>query len=373
MRTSSLLLVPSALVLGGLLARGEVVERVIVKVNGDIVTQSEFVARQIQELQAARIPPDGVEAFLRENNARILQQAIDDLLLVQRAADLGYKITPEYLNEVVDGIKKDNSIASDAELVDQLRREGMTLSDLRRNIERSMLVRTVRGRELEGRVTVSEAEARADYEARTAEYTTRPSVNLQELRLPPTLAAADAQAREFVRRVRAGEDFTASAPPGATVSELGLVHLGDLAADLEATVFALPVGGVTDPLPAGEGIRVLRVAGKAEGSRTPFEQVKADITRRLSQARIAEAYETYMEGLRKAAMIQTSVQEVPLKVAVPATSILDAPTLEGAAAPTAPAADPDAEVVVSPQSAPERVVPPPPAPTPTPSPTPGPR
>ncbi|HEY2946496.1 MAG TPA: hypothetical protein VGN09_28950, partial [Vicinamibacteria bacterium] len=66
-------------------ARGEILERVIVKVNGDIVTQSEFEARQIAAVQQARVTPDQVEKFLRENNAHILQEAIDDLLLVQRA------------------------------------------------------------------------------------------------------------------------------------------------------------------------------------------------------------------------------------------------------------------------------------------------
>src|SRR5439155_278134 len=60
-------------------ARGEIIERVIVKVNGDVVTQSEFEARQIAAVQQARVTPDQVEKFLRENNAHILQEAIDDL------------------------------------------------------------------------------------------------------------------------------------------------------------------------------------------------------------------------------------------------------------------------------------------------------
>src|SRR6266545_7939670 len=93
-------------------ARGEVIERVIVKVNGDIVTQSEFEARQIAAVQQARIPAEQIEKYLRDNNAHILQEAIDDLLLVQRAADLGIKLRPEYIKEVLDGIKKENKIAS---------------------------------------------------------------------------------------------------------------------------------------------------------------------------------------------------------------------------------------------------------------------
>src|ERR1700730_12854400 len=114
-------------------ARGEIIERVIVKVNGDAVTQSEFEARQIAAVQQARVTPDQVEKYLRENNARILQEAIDDLLLVQHAGDLGIKLRPDspYVKEVLDGIKKENNIASDDDLQKQLQKEGMTLEELK--------------------------------------------------------------------------------------------------------------------------------------------------------------------------------------------------------------------------------------------------
>src|SRR5262245_29890538 len=114
----------------GALARADLVERVIVRVNGDIVTQSEFEARQVAAVQQARIGANEVERYLRDNNARILQEAIDELLLVQRAGELGYKVPATYLNEVIEGIKKENNIANDDELRDQLRREGLSLDDL---------------------------------------------------------------------------------------------------------------------------------------------------------------------------------------------------------------------------------------------------
>src|SRR5687768_15083819 len=130
----------------GAAARGEIVERVIARVNGDIVTLSEFEARQLSAVQAARIPADQVETFLRQSNVRILQDAVDDLLIVQRGLELGVRLRPEYIQEVIDGIKKDNNIADDAELRKALRREGMTLEDLRRNIERSVIRRQVLAR-----------------------------------------------------------------------------------------------------------------------------------------------------------------------------------------------------------------------------------
>src|SRR3982750_1842771 len=78
-------------------SRAEIIERVVAKVNGDIVPQSEFEARQLAAVQAAHIASDQVESYLRQNNARILQEAVDDLLITQRAADLGIKLRPEYV------------------------------------------------------------------------------------------------------------------------------------------------------------------------------------------------------------------------------------------------------------------------------------
>src|SRR5262245_34393177 len=123
----SAVLLAAALVLAALSgsSRAEIIERLVAKVNGDIVTQSEFEARQLAAVQAAHIPPEQVESDLRQNNARILQEAIDDLLIVQRAADLGIKLRPEYVQDIIEGIKKDNNIPDDAELRRQLRREGM--------------------------------------------------------------------------------------------------------------------------------------------------------------------------------------------------------------------------------------------------------
>jgi parvulin-like peptidyl-prolyl isomerase len=391
------------LAVGATMAPAEVIERVVVRVNGDIVTQSEFQARQVAAVQAARVPPDRIEQFLRENNARILQEAIDDLLLVQRADELGVRLSPAYINEVVAGIKKENNIASDAELNEQLRREGMSLDDLKRNIERSILTREVLRRELESKMNVSEADARAEYEARKADYVHQPTVHLQEIVVPA--AAGAAAAAELAKRARAGEDFAelarqhSTGPTREAGGDLGRVSRGDMAADIEKVAFALSAGGISDPLPAAGGaLRILRVVEKTEGRTVPFAEVKDEIVRRMGIARVGEQKETYLAGLRKTALVDLRVREVPLQVTVPATSLLEPPAAEEGEPASAPAAEPaapaasaaapaaaeDDEFTTTPQARPERVAPPPPgeapapeaaapAPAPRPTPTPTPR
>jgi parvulin-like peptidyl-prolyl isomerase len=365
-------------------ALAETLERVIVKVNGEIVTQSEFQARQIAALQAARTPPDRIEAFLRENNARILQEAIDDLLLVQRAAELGMRLRPETLADFIEGIKKENNIPSDEALLEQLRREGMSLDDLKRNIQRSVLRREAIQRDLAQRVVISEADVRADYDARSAEFTKPESVRLQQI-----LVSDAALAAQLVARARAGEDFASLArafsedPTREAGGAMGSFARGELAPALDRVAFALAVGELSDPIATAEGQRILRLEERTPAGVTPFEQAKAEIRERLGRERWAAEYDKYIGELRAAAQpgIDLRVREVPLQVAVPPepATLLPAPDELGPAPeakPDAAPAPPDAELVTTPQERPERVVPParrdPQRPEPQPSPTPTP-
>jgi parvulin-like peptidyl-prolyl isomerase len=367
------------------LLRAEIVERVVAKVNGDIVTLSEFTARQIQEAQAARVSPDRIEPFLRANNARILQAAIDDLLVVQKAADMGMRVPPGYLKDVIENIKKENNIESDEAFLLQLQREGMSLDDLKRNIERSILSRQVISREVDAKVQISEQEGRADYEARKAEYTTPAKIKLQEI---VVRAEGDARARaeELVRRARGGEDFQAlarehsSAPSRASGGELGELAHGEMNPEIEKIALRLQPGEVSDPFLRGDAYVILRVAAKSAGRVVPYDEVKEEIRKRLQQSRRGEEYERFLAGLRKAAIVDVRVREVPLQVDLPSSgSILDPPqatpaAAEPAAATAKPKAEPDEEFSVTGQARPDRVAPdPPPKPTPSPTPTPRPR
>ena len=200
-RHSFLLVVPSLLLAAS--ARGEVIERIVAKINGEIITLSEFQARQIAEAQGARIPPERVQGYLRDNNARILQEAIDDMLLVQRAQDTGLKMPP--VDQYIEDIKKENKITSEEQFQEQLAREGMTLDELKRNMGRNILRRQILARDLEPKVMVTDTEAKAEYEARKQEFSHPATVQLREI----LVKGDDAQARaaELAAKARAGEDF----------------------------------------------------------------------------------------------------------------------------------------------------------------------
>src|SRR5689334_11227620 len=77
-----------------LLAQGksEIIERVIVRVNGEIFTQSELTQRQIDALRDQGKSATSLnQADLDKITPDLLVGAVDDLLLVQRAKEMGVK------------------------------------------------------------------------------------------------------------------------------------------------------------------------------------------------------------------------------------------------------------------------------------------
>src|SRR5215510_9408622 len=169
--------------------RAEIIEQVLVKVNGEIFTKSDLEQRQVQALrqkgQAIDLKSDPNNVQLRkaldEITPQIIVDAVDEMLIVQRGKELGYKLSDEQFKSVVDNIRKENKIETEEQFQAALKAENMTMADLRRNLERQMIVQRVQQNEVLGKIGVTEEEARTYYDTHRQEFTTLPSVTLREI------------------------------------------------------------------------------------------------------------------------------------------------------------------------------------------------
>ncbi len=389
MRRLSLLCVLPSLVFGVSAASAETVERVVAKVNGQIITLSEFQGRQLEAAQAARVDASTVGAFLRQNNSRILQDAIDEILLLQKAEDADLKPPALYVDEVIGQIRKEHNLSTQQEMEAALAREGLTLGELRKNVERRILREMVVRRDIEPKMTVSEADLRAEYDrVRESQYTTPAKVKLQEIVIKDD-GGGQALAKELAGKAQAGEDFAALAkahsasPTRAHGGDVGEVAETDMNSDLRKVALALPIGGVSQPLRIEGGYRIVKLVGRSAAVVTPFDNVRDALRERLMMTRFEKEYDNYVQELRKSAQIELRVREVPLQLTgpIPEGSLLEgldtgigappvAPASAGAAAagasaarpapsePAAPAGLADDEIVTTPQSSAQRVTPP---------------
>ena len=196
----------------GTAVSAEILEQVLVKVNGEIVTQTEFHRIQLNALRELPNPPDPgrlSDAELAKLLAQVTPQAIvtviDELLLMQRAKELSLAVSDAQFTQVLDSIKKDNKIESEAAFEAALKSEGMTLAQLKQMLSKRILIGQVQQREIGSRVDVTEAEERAYYDAHISEFGTTPSVTLREIQVnaqvdPSRKSQALARSRRHARK-----------------------------------------------------------------------------------------------------------------------------------------------------------------------------
>jgi peptidyl-prolyl cis-trans isomerase SurA len=315
--------------------RGEIIEQILVKVNGDIFTKSDLEQRQVAALrqkgQAIDLKTDPTNAELRkaldEITPQIMVDAIDELLIVQRGKELGYRLGDDQFKSVVDNIKKENKMESEEQFQAALKSENMTMADLRRNLEKSMIYQRVQQNEVLGKIGVTDDEARKYYESHLNEFTTPPTVTLREIlvSLPgdgKTLnvaadEAAQAKAEEIRKRVTSGgENFEklaaeiSESPSKANAGLIGPLSISDISPDLRKIVEAMKPGAVSEVIRTARGYQLLKLESVTPTQTMSVEQAREQISERVFTDKRKAEFQKYLEKLRAQAIIEWKNEDV---------------------------------------------------------------
>jgi peptidyl-prolyl cis-trans isomerase SurA len=305
------------------LVSAEVIEQILVKVNGEIFTKTDLETRQVAALRQRNIQGEQNDEQLRQALAQITPQlmveAVSEMLLVQRGKELGYKMTDEQFTQAVDNIKKEYKLDSDEKFQAALKQENMTMPDLRRQFERSMIVQRVEQAEVFGKIAISEDEARKYYQAHLEEFTTQAAVTMREILValpndaknvtPAQDAAAKQKATELRTRALAGDNFmklaeeNSDAPSKANAGLIGPLNLGDLSPDLRKIVEVTKPGDVTEPVRTSRGYQFFKIEALTKSETTPFEQAREQINDRVFTGKRKDEFDKYIAKLRSQAII----------------------------------------------------------------------
>ncbi len=305
---------------------GEVIEQILVKVNGEIMTKTDLEARQIAALRQngqqidAKTNDAQLKQMLDRVTPQVLVNAVDEMLLVQRGKELGYKMDDAQFQSVLDNIKKDNKIETDEQFQAALKAENMTLSDLRKTLERQMIVSRVQQNEVLSRIAVNDEEARKYYTAHKNEFTTPQSITLREILVnvpgdgKTVNVGLDEQARDKAEKIRqralSGESFEklaadmSDAPSRSNAGLIGPLSMSDLSPDVQKLIQGLKVGDITPVIRTPRGYQMLKLESMSEAQTKSFEEAREDISNRVFTDKRQAEFEKYLQKLRAQAIIE---------------------------------------------------------------------
>jgi peptidyl-prolyl cis-trans isomerase SurA len=294
----------ATLALGAGFAHAEVLDEIVAKINDDIVTKSDLDTEEQGLLQELYRRHSGTELDAEVATAKkeLLRRMIDRRVLIQKATHL-FDLTKmqDYYLEMFKG---QQNISSDKELEKILAGQDMTMADLKKRLVEEFSPQQVIHVEISERIAVSDKDKRAYYDEHAADFEIPAEATVREIvvKAPESEREAKRAAAEAIRTrlLEPGADFAAIA---AEVSDagtkkagglLGTVKKGDLAAALDSAAFTLPVGDISQVIEADYGFHILKVDARSDATEKPFDDVKAEIEKKIQSDRFAVEYKNYM-------------------------------------------------------------------------------
>lgn len=310
----------------------DIIEQVLVRVNGEIITKTEFEHRQISALRQRQDIANGnpTDAELKKAMAEItpdlILSVVDELMMIQRGKEMGFALGDAQFTTAVDNIKKENKLENEADFQAALKQEGLTLADFRRQMEHQMLYSRVQQQEVADKVNVTEEEAKTYYAAHQQDFTSPAEITLREIliEVPTTPAGVnvgrDEEARAKADGVRArlvaGEPFArlaADVSDAATKANGGLIgpfKRTDLAPALQKIIDDLKVGDLSAVIRTARGYQILTLESRSTEAVKSFDAARSEIADRVGQDKLRVETQKYLDKLRDQAIIQWRSDEL---------------------------------------------------------------
>jgi peptidyl-prolyl cis-trans isomerase SurA len=336
-------------------APGQVVEEIVARVNGSIITRSEFL-RSKDQLKDDVKQQDAANAdkLFSEREKDILRDLIDQQLLLEKGKDLGITGDTDVIKRL-DQMRKDMKLETMEELEKAATAQGISYEDFKQNMRNQIITQKVIGEEVGSHLNITTDEQQKFYDQHKAELEQPESIRLSEILIEPekpaplkpaaekpadsatvdpnpanggnpnpqdatgdaakksaesALAAAEAKANELLKQLRAGASFEEAAkknsagPSAAQGGDLGVFKRGTLAKEIEEKTFAMKSGEITDVTRVKQGYIILKVTDHQMAGIPPMKDVGAKIQDALYYEKLQPALRAYLTKLREEAYIK---------------------------------------------------------------------
>jgi len=228
----------------------------------------------------------------------------------------------EFTQEVTD------TLIVEALLTEEVKRQGITVTDeeielrlqnappdanqdpvaYRKRIERDIAFRKLFATCYEGKIAVTEAEARAYFQARPTKFNQPAQVRARHIQLE---AGQQALAESLLAQLKDGADFAALAKSqsldessAAQGGDVGLFQHKDMEKPFADAAFALQVGEISGIVKTSYGLHLIMVTERQEAVKRDFDEARDEIVTILTEQQKRSLRQAFVKTLREKADIR---------------------------------------------------------------------
>ena len=296
-------------------------EEIVAKVNGDIITSSELNDDKKaveEELSKQGLTGAELERTREAMLSDLLRNRIDEILLRQKGKDMNLKVEADLNKQIADYQRQFKMPDPDEFQKFVVEQTGKSYEDFRGSLQDRLLVDGVIRDEIMRKVNVPTEEIRAYYDEHKDDFQRMERVFLREIlvstedkKTPEDLAAAETRAKDLAARAKRGENFPQMVQQNSdnelTKERGGLLDpfvKGALNPAIENIVWNQPAGFITDPIRFDNGWEIFKVEDHQREGLASFEEVEQEIQNFLYGQRQGPAIRAYLTKLRGDAFLQ---------------------------------------------------------------------
>jgi parvulin-like peptidyl-prolyl isomerase len=296
-----------------------VVDQIVAKVNGDIVSQDEMqrmIRERTQELKAQGASGVQLQHAIEDLEKNLLRDRIDQLLLVQKGKELNINVDSE-ISKYIASLRRQSGLTDEEKFRDYVRQQsGMSYEDFTAEAKNSALTREVVSSEVGRHIHITDKEIADYYNAHQKDFIRDEKVYLSEILIstqgkdPAQIAAAEKKANQLADDATKGQRFpdlardNSDAATAKDGGSLGGYKKEDLSKEIIAAVWTLPKGAVTKPMKLPTGFEIFKVDDHTKQGLAPLEDVKSEIESVLYGPRMQPKVREYLTSLRLQAFLQ---------------------------------------------------------------------
>lgn len=253
---------------------------VVARVNGVEITQQELKAKMMRMLEARRSGNAGGDVDPEVLRKDALDKLILRELAYQRAKAEGIRVGSDELDNAVAEIKAN---VGEDKYREALGKRGMTEEDLRKDLEKNLMVKHIFEKEVSGLVTVSEEEVEKEYESIKDEFSEPEKVVVADfvMFLDMDDKSAPEKAEELIRRIKdAGEDVL-NIPSDGKFLVRQLEINKNKQPELYAEAKKLSEGEVSGLIRTPDSLHILKLLKYSPEVKAQFSQIRGFVERRV--------------------------------------------------------------------------------------------
>lgn len=301
------------------IAAADLIDRIVVVVNDDIILLSDLeqVMSGIKDtLEKQGYPDAEQQRILDSRRDKILDQMIYDKLTDQQVARHNIKVKDQDVDATINRIRAANKL-SEEQLRRALELDGMTYEAYRTEVKENLLRRRLVSREVESKIVITDVDIKAYYDAHPEKYTGSTKYNLRHILLRLSDHADEVEKKKVLEqmngiweRLDAGEPFEklarqfSEAPTASQGGQLGVFGTHLLTEEIGLALKGLQPKQFSQPIETDQGYQIFFVEDIVSIGGTSLADATSEIREKLYAQDVDRKFNTWIEDLRKRSHIK---------------------------------------------------------------------